>query len=503
MPSTHEQKRASRPGTRPRVSVRGSPSDRVRSAALSVPFVFRPRVFEWAEAPSVPRLLSALRARRRVVALDSAGGEPRRFSLVAFDPVRVLEARRFDAPELRALVGELAVAPGDAVPGPFAGGFVGAIAYDVGVHGERPVAARPEPWGLARALGGLYVDFVVRDEQADRAWLVLGDEPGDARPPVDERRRSIERALRAAEPDLGRFETRGPLVRDASPGEHEARVERCRERIAAGDVYQANLAHRSTQRVRGDPLALYARLRAVNPSPYMAFLDARDAERPCALLSASPELFVEVDGRVARTRPIKGTIARGATAEEDAERRAALLSSAKDLAELTMIVDLERNDLGRIARAGGVSVERFPHLATYPGLHHLMGDVVADVRADRDAVDVFAALFPGGSITGAPKLAAMDLIAELEGVERGFFTGSLGFVDVRGRMAFNILIRTLTWRPADRRGAASDEGEVAFHVGGGITWSSDPAAEERETLVKAERLVRALAGTEVATGGAS
>lgn len=463
---------------------------------MSDPLVSRARVRELVGSPSVSRLLAALRDRRRVVALDSAGGEPRRWSLVAFDPVRTVEADAFDLAALRASVGSFASRPGDDVPGPFAGGFVGAVAYDCGVHGERPVVARPEPWGLARVLGGLYVDFVVRDEAADRAWLVLGDEPGDGRPPVAARRAAIERALAEPDPDLGGVEPLGPLERDVPPGEHEARVEACRERIAAGDVYQANLAYRSTRRIRGEPLALFRRLRAVNPAPYMGYLDARDAVRPCALLSASPELFVEVDGpageRVARTRPIKGTIARGRTPEEDAERAASLLASEKDLAELTMIVDLERNDLGRVARPGGVRVERFPHLASYPGLHHLMGDVVAEIRPNFDAFDVFAALFPGGSITGAPKLAAMELIAELEGVERGFFTGSLGFVDRRGHAAFNILIRTLCWRPSPDPGAGPADGEVSFWVGGGITWSSDARAEERETLVKAERLVRAL-----------
>ena len=458
--------------------------------------VFRPRVFELTEAPTVPRLLSALSDRRRLVALDSAEGEPRRFSLVAFDPVRTIEVDTFEPRALRALLASIEPGDGDAVPGPFHGGFLGAVAYDVGAPGERPVDARPEPWGLARVLGGLYVDFVVRDEQARRVWLVLGDEPGDGRPPVAVRRAAIERALREPAAVEERVVPLGPLERDVSAGEHETRVERCREHIAAGDVYQANLAYRSTRPLRGTPLALYLRLRAVNPAPYMGFLDARDAERPCAVLSASPELFVEFDGRSARTRPIKGTIAEGATPEEDADRQAQLLASDKDLAELTMIVDLERNDLGRVARPGGVRVERFPHLASYRGLHHLMGDVVADVRADVDAWDVFGALFPGGSITGAPKLAAMDLIAELEGVERGYFTGSLGFVDLRGQMAFNILIRTLTWRPLPGAGAdpppGPPDGEVSFWVGGGITWSSDASAEERETRVKAARLVRAL-----------
>ena len=456
---------------------------------MSDAFRFRPRVFELAGAPSVPSVLGALADRPRVAALDSAGGAPRRFGLVAFDPVARLEAHAFTLPELRSFCRRLVPVPADDVPGPFHGGFVGALAYDLGVHAERPVRARPEPWGLARAIGGLYVDFIVRDEELGRTWLVLGDEPGDGRPAVGERRAAIEAAL-ARPRRRGTVEPDGPLERFVSPADHEARVAEVRARIARGDVYQVNLAHRLARRVRGEPFELYRRVRAVNAAPYMAWLDARDAARPFALISASPELFCEFDGRTARTRPIKGTIARGRTPAEDDAQKRELLASAKDLAELTMIVDLERNDLGRVARPGGVRVERFPHLATYPGLHHLMADVVGEVRTDVDAIDVFGALFPGGSITGAPKLAAMDVIAELERDERGFFTGSLGFIDLRGRMAFNILIRTLTWRPRADRGP--ERGEVAFHVGGGITWSSDPRAEERETLVKADRLLAAL-----------
>jgi len=260
-----------------------------------------------------------------------------------------------------------------------------------------------------------------------------------------------------------------------------------------GVIYQANLAHRITLQLRGDPLDVYLRLRRVNPAPYMAFLrwdpttSTPGAGCPQgALLSASPELLLEFDGARALTRPIKGTAPRGADPESDARAALALLGSEKDLAELAMIVDLERNDLGRCARPGGVRVEVFPRLETFATVHHLVADVAADVRPGVDAFDLLAALFPGGSITGAPKLASMDAIAELEGEGRGFFTGSLGFVDTRGHAAWNILIRTLVWRPRSR------DGEVSFHVGGGITWSSDAAAEERETMIKGAGLLHAL-----------
>jgi anthranilate/para-aminobenzoate synthase component I len=253
----------------------------------------------------------------------------------------------------------------------------------------------------------------------------------------------------------------------------------------------------------GDPADIYQRLRHANPAPYMAYCawDERLASRAQgfprgAILSASPELLLEMDGGVARTRPIKGTARRSSDPARDRKSAEALLASGKDRAELAMIVDLERNDLGRCARPGGVRVEAFPRLESYAAVHHLVADVVADVAPGLDAIDVLSALFPGGSITGAPKLAAMSAIARLEGEGRGFFTGSLGFVDVRGRAAWNILIRTLVWRPLAKGG------EVSFHAGGGVTWSSEPAAEERETLDKAAALIRALERDEVENAAA-
>lgn len=498
---------------------------------------FSPRVFAVPDDPDLDALVAALAPRRGLWVLDSAGGQPRRESLVAFDPLETLSLECPDesgsgrAAErggwidaLRALGERLVFEPSSAdVPGPFRGGLLVALAYDLGVWGERAVDVDPEPWRLPWLQAGLYVDFFVRDEPSERTWLVLGDQPGDGRASVGERRAALfarlaerERPATERSPAAG-ITARGPLVRHVPSRVHAERIERARAAIGRGEIYQANLAHRFTREIEGAPSALYRRLRAVNPAPYMTYVEAferagRDPEAPdpqapqrevgwqpaWAILSASPELLVEIDAsgslRTARTRPIKGTIARAADEAEDARRRAALLASAKDRAELTMIVDLERNDLGRIARPGRVWVEHFPVVQSYPALHHLVGDVVCEPREDVDAWDIVAALFPGGSITGAPKLAAMQQIATLEGQGRGFFTGSVGFVDTRGQARFNILIRTLLWRA---RGAQSAEGpdahgEVSFRVGGGITWESDAAAEDAETLVKAERLIAAL-----------
>ncbi|MDP6764321.1 MAG: anthranilate synthase component I family protein [Planctomycetota bacterium] len=464
------------------------------------PQTFRcsPRRFPLADLPPVGGLLSRLRERGGLIALDSAEGWPGGLSLVAADPLVEADGRPVDPgarpSDLRALLARLEPDPAGEASAPFRGGFLGALAYDGGVEGEDQDLPA-DPWGAPLVVGGLYTDFVLIDHERARAALVLGADPGDDRAPLERRRErwmeAIEGAASAEEIDPA-AEALAPPRRLVPPAEHRARIERAREWIAAGEFYQANLAHPFEVAVGGHPVDLYRRLRAANPSPYMAFVSWDDG----AVLSASPELLLEVTGRSACTRPIKGTIRRSDDPRVDERHRRELLASVKDNAELAMIVDLERNDLGRVAEAGSVTVEAFPRLRSYRGLHHLTADVRARLRADADAVDALGALFPGGSITGAPKVRSMRAIAELEGEGRGFFTGSAGFVDVGGDARFNILIRTLTWRPT----GAAGEGEVRYHVGGGITWSSDARAEDEETLLKGERLAAALAPATCPTG---
>lgn len=449
--------------------------------------------------------------------------------------------------ELRAHLARFVRRAGAFPPGPFAGGWLGAWSFDRGAAGERRVGHASDPLDTPRVIGGFYLDFLVRDEASGDGWLVLGDvDVLVERASLEERRaRWLERLREPSHERAGPSNPRarplgepphalGPLVRHVTRDEYLRRVELARERIAAGDVYQVNLAQRFSRRVLARPDELYTRLRRLHPAAYMVAARwsaescvsassaaseeharhaqaARRAEsalrgaRPMhgALLSGSPELLLEftrrADGRgVARTRPIKGTAPRGATPDEDSARAHALLASAKDRAELAMIVDLERNDLGRVARAGGVRVERFPALESYASVHHLVADVVAEIDREHDALDLLDALFPGGSISGAPKIASLAVIAELEREGRGFFTGSAGWIDVRGHATWNILIRTLVWRPetASEDARAANAGEVSFHVGGGVTWSSDPAAEEAETRDKGRALARVL-GAEI------
>lgn len=453
-------------------------------------FRFRPVVRPLPPGTGVLDLLEAWRDLPGLVALDSAhgekgwsGGGERRWSLVGVRPLPGARRAR-DLSGVRRAARALAREEGDAVPGPFDGGFLGALAYDLGVVGE-PAFSPPDPWGSPPVVGGVYVDFAVLDHVRDEAWLVLGEEPGDRRPPEPERRGELEARL-ASPPPRSDVRATGELVRHVTAREHERRVERARALIAAGELYQVNLAQRFTRAVEGHPVDLYRRLRAANPGAYNAYLAWGPGPWPAgALLSTSPELLLQAGARRVRTRPIKGTTARHADPVRDRAAVEALLADPKERAELAMIVDLERNDLGRVARAGSVRVGPFPEVESYRGLHHLTADVRAVLRPGLDGGDALAALFPGGSVTGAPKLRTCEAIAELEGEGRGFFTGSAGFLDHRGRAGWNILIRTLVWRAP---------GEVSLHVGGGVTWASDPAAEERETRLKGAALAAAVAG---------
>ncbi|MFT7677790.1 MAG: para-aminobenzoate synthetase component 1 [Planctomycetota bacterium] len=441
---------------------------------------------------TVLRALGAFGGRSGLALLDSAAGEPRRWSVLGFDPLAGAGPLPRDLGGLEEYCGQLQAAAGDSVPGPFAGGFIGALSYDLGVAGEEQ-SLPADAWQTPPVVGGLYTDFCVLDQEHGQAWLALGDTPGDGRASVDQRERELLECWQAAqERDAGECVPAGSLVRHTSSADHQARVEALRAAIGRGDCYQANLAHRFTRALEGAPLDLYQHLRQINPAPYMAYLAWDEEAQPAgaapvgALLSASPELLLECQGGRLRTRPIKGTAARAATPEADRLAAEGLLASAKDRAELAMIVDLERNDLGRVSEHGSVSVHGFPSLRTYATVHHLEADVRGRLAPGRSVFDALAAVFPGGSITGAPKLAAMDQIARLEGQGRGFFTGSAGFVDVRGEALWNILIRTLVWRP----------GQVSYHVGGGITYSSEALAEDEETLHKGRALARALEGSQ-------
>ena len=283
------------------------------------------------------------------------------------------------------------------------------------------------------------------------------------------------------------------LVANMTRGEYLASVERALRYVRAGDIYQVNFAQRFSTPLRGDGLDAYLALREASPAPFAAYLDTRGAFGGVEVMSSSPERFLLLDGDTVETRPIKGTRPRGRTPAEDAALAGELQQSRKDRAEHVMIVDLERNDLGRIARPGSVEVTEFAALETYRQVHHLTSTVRAQRRTGVSLEETLRATFPGGSITGAPKVRAMEIIDELEPTVRGAYTGAIGYVSAHGRMDLNIAIRTMTLA----------NGVAHLHVGGAIVHDSDPEQEYAETLHKARGMARALGVTlpdEVAAG---
>ena len=252
--------------------------------------------------------------------------------------------------------------------------------------------------------------------------------------------------------------------------------------ILVVDIFQANLSQRFQADLPPglDAWGLYRRLRARNPAPFAAYLDTGAVQ----IASASPERFLELRGRQVETRPIKGTRPRGATPAEDLALGQELLASAKDRAENVMIVDLLRNDLSRVCRDHTVLTPEICVLESFATVHHLVSTVTGELRPGLDAVDLLRATFPGGSITGAPKIRAMEIIAELEPTARGPYCGAIGWMGADGWMDTSITIRTF----------AIKDGRVAFQAGGGIVADSDPAAEYEETLAKARALLESLRG---------
>ncbi len=267
---------------------------------------------------------------------------------------------------------------------------------------------------------------------------------------------------------------------DLDRGAYEAMVRRTQEYIAAGDIYQACIAHRFRAPAAGDPWKLYLALRTCSPAPHAAYINLGGEQ----VLSSSPECFLEIDGRTIRTRPIKGTRPRGTGLEEDDREARDLVSSPKEAAELVMITDLERNDLGSVCEFGSVRATELLKLERHAQVHHLVSTVEGRLRPGLSHLDALAACFPGGSISGAPKKRALEIIRELEPAPRGLFTGAIGYFGNDGRSQFNIAIRTVV----------VGEGEASFHVGAGITAGSDPGREWEETLHKAAGILKASGG---------
>ncbi len=363
----------------------------------------------------------------------------------------------------------------------FIGGWAGLLGYDLRCFIEKLAPPKPEGPHFPDLQAGFYPWTLAFEHASGRCELrLLHGAPGG---PEDIHTLAAELTIL-----FGHRPPQPAAVSLAEPQLSTSReqwlraVEEVRRNIYEGEIYQANLTRMVRREGSADAAALYARLREANPAPFAGFLDCGEGR---AILSSSPERFLSVkrgQTLIIETRPIKGTRGRSEDPAEDARLREELLASAKDRAELTMIVDLERNDLGRVCKPGTVRVPSLMHVDSYARVHHLEATVQGELRDDVAPVDWIRATFPGGSISGAPKKRALEIIHELEPVRRGPYTGSLFWLTPDLRFESNILIRTLLLEPTG----------VSYHVGCGIVADSDPAAEWEETLHKAAGLEAAL-----------
>ncbi|MEN9840823.1 MAG: hypothetical protein RL376_623 [Verrucomicrobiota bacterium] len=398
-----------------------------------------------------------------------------RTSILAAQPSLVLRAAPDEPCEvfLDRLRRELAARACPPITGlPFIGGAIGYLGYEAGATLQRVQPRAPDDLPLPAAAFAFYDTALVHDHATGLTTLVAPDAGA-----LEHLHRFVTAPNACPPPSAPRFSV-GPLRPDLSPSAYAAALERIRTYIAAGDTYQVNFTQRFTAPFSGSAAALYLRLRALNPAPHSAYLDFGDHQ----IVSSTPERLLRVSGRDLETRPIKGTIARLPDPAADAAQRARLLASAKDHAELLMIVDLARNDLGRVAIPGSVHVAARHDLETYATVHHLVATVRARLAPGLDRFDALRALHPGGSITGAPKVRAMQIISELEPSRRHAYTGALGYFGYDGDADLAIAIRTITCAA----------GRASYHVGGGITWDSDPDSEYQETLHKGRALHQAL-----------
>jgi para-aminobenzoate synthetase component 1 len=454
-----------------------------------------PLAVELVPAPDSWDVVRRLAHLPHLLFLDSAEqhSDRGRYSYVAAAPVEWLPGSVSAGRSLLGSLGEKYQrrslrAHADQLP-PFRGGYAGLFGYGLAREFERIPPPESDEFRVADLAIARYESVVAFDHFTERAWL-LGTHrcrknfdlilsylatPTPERMTEPARRVEPVRHLAPQHPLPGFPGVTSNFSRD----EYEAAVRRAVEYIHAGDCFQVNLSQRLLAPLREHPLELYGRLRQLNPAPFAGYFDLGDFQ----ILSASPERFLRVhpDGEV-ETRPIKGTRPRGATVEEDAALARELAASPKDRAENVMIVDLLRNDIGKVCEYGSVRVPRLCEVESFRFVHHLVSEVLGKLRPGLGPLDLLAAAFPGGSVTGAPKVRAMEIIAELEPTARGPYCGSLGWIGFDGTMDTNILIRTFT----------AGRGWVQFPVGGGIVADSDPAREYEETLHKAAGLLQAL-----------
>ncbi len=386
--------------------------------------------------------------------------------------------------ELRKLMGAYTPVTVEGIPR-FSGGAVGYFSYDSVRLRERIPDKNPKDDPLDDIFFGFYRDLIAFDNSEHRILLITSIFVDENVP--------VEKAYKEAIYRLGSIEDRmavrlqashvtidpasEPVSNFTQSGFMEA-VEKCREYIRAGDIFQVVPSQRFTVRVEADPFDLYRILRVVNPSPYMYYLAINGA----SVIGASPEMLVRVEGGTLEVRPIAGTRPRGKTPSEDDRLIAELLADPKERAEHVMLVDLGRNDVGRVAKPGTVRVDEMMHIEKYSHVIHIVSNIRGELAEGCDAFDALFSCFPAGTLTGAPKIRAMEIIDEIEPVKRGIYGGALGYMDWRGTMDTCIVIRTIVYH----------NGIAVIQAGAGIVADSDPESEYRETLQKAGALFTAV-----------
>jgi para-aminobenzoate synthetase component I len=368
---------------------------------------------------------------------------------------------------------------------PFLGGAIGYFGYDLGYIVERLPNHSVDDFDIADCYFGFYDAVIIVDHQENRTYV-----SSTGFPETDKHKRQQRAKERLNELTsllaLDFIPARIPVLpkeqgdyrSNFSQADYCGIVQQGKDYIAAGDIFQVNLSQRLQGTLYEHPFSLYKRLRMINPAPFASYLHFENV----VVASASPERYLLVQGDRVETRPIKGTRPRGKDPDTDQKLRNELWTSEKDRAELVMIIDLERNDLGRVCEYGSVQVPDLIRLEEYATVFHLVSTVTGRLAPDKGIIDLVKASFPGGSITGAPKVRSMEIIDELEFVRRGIYTGSIGYIDFSGDADLNIVIRTFVVK-----------GDQAFfQVGGAIVADSDPQLEYEETLHKARALLRAL-----------
>lgn len=442
-----------------------------------------------------------LAQRSHAVFFDSAarGGARGRYSFVAADPIEWWEASPRDGKDVFDQVAQMAVQLSGRLLSdlpPFQGGLAGLFGYELAGSFERVPTARIDDFPVPALAVGWYDVIVAFDHEQQAAWLISQGWPESD--PQARRDRAAERLAQFQEwlthEVANSISLQSPtsssqlapqfsvgadaLTSNFSPAAYREAVGRVIDYIHAGDVFQVNLAQRLLHPAHVSSIELYCRLRERNPAPFGGYLDGGQWQ----IASASPERFLRVANGHVETRPIKGTAARSQQPDSDCAAGRQLITSAKNRAENVMIVDLLRNDLSRSCRPESVCVTQLCSLESYAWVQHLVSVVEGTLRHDQTALDLLRNCFPGGSVTGAPKIRAMEIIAELEPTSRGAYCGSLGYLGVGGQMDANILIRSIT----------ASHGWWQIPVGGGIVAQSDPQQEYEETWQKAKGMLRAL-----------